>query len=104
MEISGYIVNYNDKGIDSKNKKIKHKYDNILIELDEKNNIEELIQNNFKVKTMEETQKRYITLNIVSASKIDKSKLNNEHEGTFQIENSKNGITWVKSAIIRSLF
>lgn len=107
MEIKGHIIEFNSKGNNSRNVNIKHKYDNIFIEVDEDSDtISSMIEKGYKVRNIQidSTFRYYLSINIVSKSKVDRAQLNNEYGGTFEIDIAKNGVVWLRSAKLESIF
>lgn len=102
IAITGTITKFNKQGID-KQTGYKNKYDNIQVEIDASNtDLKELAKHSIPVKA--KYDRHYVSLNIVSKSQVDKSQLNNEHYGTFQVDKAKNGVVYVVSAALESIF
>jgi hypothetical protein len=100
IKLAGSIIKYNSKGVDAKTG-YTNKYDNILVKVDtDKTDMKQL--GDLKIK--ESRGNQYVSLNVVSVSKVDKTKLNNEHYGTFIVDVSKTNIWYIKEAELESIF
>lgn len=100
MQIEGFIVKNNEKGKSETG--VNNRYQNIIIQLDEKTDLEELKHKGFSPKTFKE--RHYLTCYIVSVSKVNQDQLTNEFGGVFDVEKAKNGVVFVKSAKLTNVF
>jgi len=97
MIVTGIISKFNPKSAETVPKgKPRYKYDNILVELtSDETNEDELKEFGLDIKSFKD--KKFVSLNIVSTSEVDKDKLNNEYSGEFTIAMSHSKLGKAKS-------
>lgn len=102
IAIIGSITKFNKQGKD-KVTGYTNKYDNVQVEVDTKQtDVSEIEKAGIQVKP--KYGKYYVSLNVVSKSQVKKEELNNEYYGTFQVDRAKNGVVYIVSAELESIF
>lgn len=105
MEINGFIVNYNEKSDKKKNaNEMKRKYAGLVIELAADTDFDAVESFGLKLIRHPKNEKTYISVAVVSKSDIDPGCMNNEYGGTFHVAKATNGVIYIKSAVLESIF
>lgn len=102
MIVNGVIVKFNPKCLEPSKGKNRFKYDNVLVQLDKDANEDELKEFGLVVNSFKD--KKFVSLNLPSTSKVNTEMLTNEHCGSFSLAKTKSNIVFVKEATLTNMF
>lgn len=100
MKIQAYIVKYHPKGEDEENPAIKHRYDNLFVQLSAAD-AAKVQAAGFRVRAREE--RFYATINLSERCPVDREQLSSDFYGEFVIAKNRIGVMFLKSASLRAI-